>query len=133
MALDTILLDTTAYSAFKRGHDEVLALVRAATTILIPAIVVGELLAGFKGGSRRDANRSDLQAFFASPRVRAVPISRATAERYAVIYHYLRTNGTPVPTNDLWIAASAMEHGAAVVTLDVHFGLMPQVIVAHLD
>jgi tRNA(fMet)-specific endonuclease VapC len=133
VALDTILLDTSGYSAFKRGHDEVLLLVRAATTILVPAVVVGELLAGFEGGSRRDANRSDLQAFFNSPRVRAVPISRATAERYAVIYHYLRANGTPVPTNDLWIAAAAMEHGAAIVTLDAHFSLMPQVITAHLS
>lgn len=95
-------------------------MVRTATTILVPAVVVGELLAGFEGSSRREAKRSELKAFFNSPRVRAVPMSRATAERYAVIYHYLRANGTPVPTNDLWIAAAAMEHGAAVVTLDAH-------------
>lgn len=128
MALDTLLIDTSAYSAFKRGHDEALDFIRSAGDIILPAVVVGELLAGFERGTRRDRNRDELDSFCAAPRVRVASISSDTAERYAVIYRHLRGAGTPVPTYDLWIAASAMEHGAVVLTLDGHFSLMPQVI-----
>ena len=133
MELNRLLLDTSAYSAFKRGHDEVLALIRVAERILLPPVVIGELLAGFEGGARRDRNRDELGAFCAAPRVAVAPQTWASAERYAIIYHYLRLAGTPVPTHDLWIAATAMEHGAVVVTLDRHFSLMPQVVAAILS
>ncbi len=128
MELNTILLDTSAYAAFKRGHSGVLDLVRAAERILLPAVVIGELLAGFEAGARRERNRSELDQFCASSRVGVLPLTGASAERYASIYGYLRAMGTPVPTNDLWIAAAAMEHGAILVTLDNHFTLMPQIL-----
>lgn len=128
MELGAILLDTSAYSAFKRGHGEVIELIRSAGRILLPAAVVGELLAGFEFGGRRERNRAELDEFLAASRVAITPITRSTAERYAVIYRYLREKGTPVPTNDLWIAATAMEHRAVVLTTDGHFSLMPQVI-----
>ena len=133
MELGAILLDTSAYSAFKRGHGEALDLIRSASHIILPAVVVGELLAAFEFGSRRDRNRAELDGFLSASRVAVAPITRSTAERYAVIYHYLRDKGTPLPTNDLWIAATAMEHGAVVVTMDRHFSLMPQVISILLD
>lgn len=132
MALESILLDTSAYSAFKRGHGEVVEHIRAAGGILLPAVVIGELLAGFGLGTRAARNRAELDAFCASPRVRVVDLSWATAERYATIYSHLRAAGKPVPTNDLWIAATAMEQGAAVITADRHFLDMPQVIVVLL-
>ena len=67
-----------------------------------------------------------------SPRVKVVPTTAETAERYARIYAYLRSQGRPIPTNDLWIAASAMEHGAELITLDHHFQNMPQIAIHHL-
>jgi len=64
--------------------------------------------------------------------VRIVEIDEETAERYAVVTDYLRRAGTPVPTNDLWIAASAMQHGLKVLTADAHYLKIPQVIAEHV-
>jgi tRNA(fMet)-specific endonuclease VapC len=116
-----VALDTNAYAAFKRGDAEVLAVLRAAPDILVSTIVMGELLAGFAAGSREARNREELAQFIATPRVRLVPVSEVTADSYALIYSQLRRKGKPIPTNDLWIAASALEHGAALLTFDAHF------------
>ena len=124
-----LMLDTTAYTAFKLGNPAALEAIRKAPDILIPLIVFGELLAGFEAGSWREQNRQELTAFLQSPRVKLVPIIADTAERYALIYAYLRQQGRPIPTNDLWIAASAMEHSAELLTADGHFNHVPQIIV----
>ena len=124
------MLDTSAYSAFKRGHTGVVRHLRRAEEILLPTIVLGELLGGFEAGRRSRRNRDELGLFRESPRVRLVSIGEATAERYAVIYASLRAMGQPIPTNDLWIAASAMEHGTELVTLDRDFTQVAQILVA---
>ena len=126
------MLDTSAYAAFKRGHEEAAKALRKSPEILLPSIVLGELWAGFEVGSRRDQNRQELDAFLASPRVALTPVTAETAARYAAIYAYLRANGRPIPTNDLWIAALAMEHGATLLTADAHFLEVPQILVTHL-
>ena len=123
-----LMLDTSAYTAFKLGDSTVLEAIRKAPKILIPLIVFGELLAGFEAGSKREQNRQELTAFLQSPRVRLVPVIADTAERYALIYAYLHQKGRPIPTNDLWIAASAMEHSAELLTADGHFLRVPQII-----
>ena len=133
MAVSRLLIETSAYAAFKRGHTEAIAALRTARSILIPAVVLGELLAGFDVGGKRKKNRSELREFQLGSRVSLVEITRETAERYAHIYAYLRGIGRPIPTNDLWIAASAMEHGAELLTLDAHFLKVPQVMVIHLS
>jgi predicted nucleic acid-binding protein len=92
--------------------------------------VLGELLGGFAAGSRSRKNRDELRLFVESPRVRLAPLGEATAERYALIYASLRSAGRPPPTNDLWISASAMEHGVELVTLDRDFSHVPQILVA---
>ena len=125
------LLDTSAYSAFKSGHQGVITAIRRATEILLPSTVYGELLAGFEAGSRIKKNREDLREFTLSARVKIVPSTVETAERYARIYAYLRTQGRPIPTNDLWIAAAAMEHSAELITLDSHFQNLPQITIYH--
>lgn len=130
--MKTLMIDTSAYALFKRGHQGTLAHVRKAPTILLPAIVLGELWAGFEIGSRKSQNRDDLDAFLASPRVSVASVVSETGERYARIYAYLRNSGRPIPTNDLWIAASAMEHSATLLTADAHFLHIPQIIVEHL-
>ncbi|MBI4603081.1 MAG: type II toxin-antitoxin system VapC family toxin [Planctomycetes bacterium] len=126
--MQRIILDTSAYSAFLRGHPEVKREVQAAEDIVLTAVVVGELIAGFLGGSRPTENRRKLQAFIASPRVRVLGVDEETAERYGLVQDSLRKAGTPIPTNDIWIAASAMQHGLRVVTTDVHFRQVPQVM-----
>jgi tRNA(fMet)-specific endonuclease VapC len=127
--MSRLTLDTSAYSAFKRNHVDVVQRLRRAREILVPAIVLGELLAGFEAGARSRRNREELRLFLGSPRVRLASITAETAERYAVIYASLRSAGNPIPTNDLWIAASTMEHGTELVTLDGDFGHVPQIMV----
>ena len=130
--MKTIMIDTSAYALFKRGHPDAVSMIRKATKLLLPVIVLGELWAGFEIGSRRAANRHELDAFLASSRVSMSPVNNETAERYARIYAYLRKNGRPIPTNDLWIAASAMEHSATLLTADAHFLHIPHIFVEHL-
>lgn len=117
-----LALDTNAYTAFKRGDANVLAALRQADTLLVSVTVLGELLAGFAAGNREAVNREELSRFLASPRVRLAPATTATADLYAVVYAALRRKGSPIPSNDLWIAASALEHGAALLSFDAHFG-----------
>jgi tRNA(fMet)-specific endonuclease VapC len=123
-------LDTSAYSAFKQGHGGVVRHLRRADEILLPSIVLGELLGGFAAGRQTQRNRDELELFQRSPRVRLVSIGEATAQRYAVIYASLRAKGQPIPTNDLWIAASTMEHATELVTLDRDFTHVAQILVA---
>ena len=80
-----------------------------------------EAIAGFAAGTRQARNRAELAGFIDSPRVRVVACCETTADNYALVYAALRRKGRPVPTNDLWIAASALEHGVALLTLDAHF------------
>lgn len=119
-----ILLDTSAYSAFKRNDERVMGLVRRSEEIVFSPIVGGELLAGFRWGSRFERNRDELLEFLAHPRVRLVPLTLTTADRYGRIYRVLRRKGTPIPTNDLWVAAQTMETGAELVSLDRHFAVV---------
>ena len=127
------LVDTSAYSAFLRGHEALqLALQRAERIVLTP-IVLGELGAGFRAGARPQKNAAELDQFLSSPRVDVVTVDPETAERYAVIVHGLRRAGTPIPTNDVWIAASAMQHGLRVLTTDLHYDRIPQIIVERFE
>ena len=116
-----ILLDTNAYSAFMLGAFEVVEILAQADTLYVNSVVLGELLGGFAVGSREAKNRSELARFLASPRVAVLPLTAITADSYALIHASLRRKGQPIPSNDLWIAASALEHGAALLTRDAHF------------
>lgn len=130
--MSELVVDTSAYAAFKRGHPDAVNALQKANSILLPNIVLGELLAGFEFGNRREQNRAELDEFKKSLRVRILPITQETAERYAVIYAFLRAGGKPIPTNDLWIAAVTMEHGAELLTADRHFLQLPQIMVKYL-
>lgn len=116
-----VLLDTNAYSDLARGHLPITDRVRQAETVLLSSIVAGELLGGFHRGTRFRENFADLQRFLAQPRVQLVPVSLTTADRYGRIYAALRRRGKPIPTNDMWIAAHAMETGAELLSSDPHF------------
>jgi tRNA(fMet)-specific endonuclease VapC len=116
-----VLLDTNAYAAFMLGAAEVVDVVAHADKLYLNSIVLGELLAGFAAGTREPKNRAELARFLDSPRIEILPVTAETADSYALIYAGLRRRGQPIPTNDLWIAASALEHGAALLTRDAHF------------
>jgi len=124
-----LLVDTSAYSAFMRGHGEIKVALQEADEIFVNSIVLGELRAGFIKGRRRRKNDDELNTFLASPRVKLLDVTEETAERYAVILNSLWQAGTPIPTNDIWIAASAMEYGLELLTTDEHYQKVPQVIV----
>jgi predicted nucleic acid-binding protein len=128
LALRRVLSDTNAYAAFKRGDARALEIFRHAPEIALNATVMGELLAGFASGSRAAKNRRELAEFLHSPRVKQLAVDAETAEHYAVLFAGLRKKGRPVPTNDLWIAASAMQHGYAVFSFDKHFAEMENLI-----
>ncbi|MDE2768978.1 MAG: type II toxin-antitoxin system VapC family toxin [Chloroflexota bacterium] len=116
-----LLLDSNAYSLLRREQRQVARLVRGAEEILLSAVVVGELLAGFRGGSRYEQNLADLRDTLNNPLVTFVPVGSVTADRYARIVASLRDKGRPIPANDAWIAAHAMETGADLVSADRHF------------
>jgi tRNA(fMet)-specific endonuclease VapC len=128
MAMREILLDTNAYVAFKRGLPEVVEVIRHAQVIGINSVILGELLAGFAVGSREDANVEELKRFMSSPRFRMFSLDEVTASQYANIYRGLRLIGQPIPTNDMWIAATALQHQLAVLSFDGHFKCVKGVV-----
>ena len=116
-----LLLDTNAYTALMRGDAETVEVLAHADRLLMNSVVLGELLGGFAAGTREANNRALLAKFLDSPRVELLAVTAATADSYALVYFSLRRKGQPIPSNDLWIAASALEHGAALLTQDAHF------------
>lgn len=116
-----LLLDTSAYSALVRGHPEVVRRVRGASRLLASPIVLGEILFGFRLGSREEENRRRLEEFLRGPYVELLEVTRTTAERFARIAAGLREKGRPIPLNDIWIAAQSMETGADLLSSDRHF------------
>lgn len=131
--MNRVLVDTSAYSAFMRGHPDVQSALQQAEEILLNPVVLGELLAGFRLGRHRKKNEEELRHFLSSPRVSVVDIDQETADRYAVVFDALRAAGTPIPTNDLWIAASAMQHGLRLVTTDAHYQKAGQIVVDYFE
>jgi tRNA(fMet)-specific endonuclease VapC len=114
-------LDTSAYSYFKRGDEAVVDILDAADWLGIPAVALGELRAGFAFGSKPRENERQLAAFLRNPVVRVLDIDDAASAIYAEIVVALKRAGTPLPTNDIWIAAVAAREGASVLTYDAHF------------
>ena len=116
-----LALDTSAYSRFRAGDARVHDLNAAAEIVLIPATVLGELYGAFEMGSRSRENRVTLSEFLTEPFVRVVPISADVARQYGRVYAGLRRSGTPVPANDMWIAAATIDQGACLLTFDRDF------------
>jgi predicted nucleic acid-binding protein len=116
-----ILLDTNAYVAFKQGQPDAVEIVQRASQLALNSTVLGELLAGFAFGSREEKNRAELQQFLNSNRVRILLVDDGTASYYATVYRLLRKKGQPIPTNDMWIAASGLQHSYALFSYDGYF------------
>jgi tRNA(fMet)-specific endonuclease VapC len=122
-----IAIDTNRYSDADRGEAEVLMVLRAAETIFIPFIVLAELRFGFMNGSRPAENERKLSRFVSSPRVELLFPDEATTKEYARVASQLRKQGTPIPTNDLWVAALTIQHSLTLYARDRHFDHLPQI------
>jgi tRNA(fMet)-specific endonuclease VapC len=120
-----VLIDTNIYSLALKGDPQVAGVLKKIGSIGISAISIGELLSGFKGGGREEKNKAELDFFLDSPRVVVYPVDVDTADFYAVIRNNLKSAGTPIPTNDIWIAAVAFQHGHKLFTKDEHFKMVP--------
>jgi predicted nucleic acid-binding protein len=124
-----VCLDTNAYSRLMGGHVPLTQLLESCEEVLLSATVLGELHAGFELGARRETNRRQLGEFLALPGVETIPVTTDIAERYGILISQLTRQGTPISTNDIWIAAAALETGSRLVTYDSHFRHVPGLIV----
>lgn len=119
--MSAFCIDTSAYSNFRRGNEEMATLLDRAELVGVSTIALGELRTGFLLGSKRQRNEMELDAFLDSSVVEVLPVDSETSRHYAEIVAELRKAGTPVPTNDIWIAATAARNGVTVLTCDDHF------------
>ena len=115
------LLDTNTYMELLKGNVAVADLVRNAERVAFSMVVVGELLFGFRNGNRYERNVAALDDFLSQPWIELAQVTRTTADRFGRIAAALRKAGTPIPTNDIWIAAHTLETGAELITFDRHF------------
>jgi tRNA(fMet)-specific endonuclease VapC len=121
-----VALDTNRYRDFCEGRPEVVSQLRKAEHIYLPLPVLGELRAGFVCGTLARQNEAVLNRFLAEDRVSVLCMDAATCFWYARLFKQLREQGTPIPTNDLWIAALVEQHTLLLYTRDRHFKSLPQ-------
>lgn len=120
-----IILDTNAYAQLLAGAQDVLDAISVANILYMSIFVLGELHAGFAGGSKEQENRDILDRFLRKPTVKILNATMETAEIFGQTKSKLRAAGTPVPINDLWIASHAIETGSTLITFDKHFRKIP--------
>jgi tRNA(fMet)-specific endonuclease VapC len=125
MEVNKVLVDTNAYSLYLLGDKNVKFYLEEASFIYLSTIVVGELLVGYKSGSRESANRTLLDKFASKSTVNILNINPETADIYADIFLTLKRKGRLIPTNDMWIAAHTIETGSKLITYDDHFLQIP--------
>jgi len=123
--MNSLLLDTNAYTRYIAGESAVLDAIRSADIVYMSIFVLGELLCGFKSGTRERENRLLLRKFLGGPKSRILEGTEATSEHYGSLKAHLKKSGTPIPLNDVWVAAHALETGSMLVTFDLHFEHVP--------
>ena len=123
-----VALDTNRYVDLCKGVPETVALLEGAETVLLPFVVIGELRAGFAHGRRPAENERVLRGFLFKDGVRALFADDQTTHHYASVFRQLRKQGTPIPTNDMWLAALALQHNLVLHARDRHFDHLPQLV-----
>ncbi len=121
-----LALDTNAYRALTENRQEALGLVQRADSIGMPVPVLAELRFGFLGGTRGRQNEATLMKFLDSPRVHVLACDEQTTHFYSQLKLQLKKQGTPIPINDVWIAALVLQHGMTLLTYDSDFDHLPQ-------
>jgi tRNA(fMet)-specific endonuclease VapC len=120
-----LIADTNAYVRYLAGEEKILDYFAAADQIYLPVFVLGELFAGFRGGSKEQQNRRILDQFLGKSSVGVLEATRETAEYFGIIKAALKKAGRPIPLNDVWIAAQVLETGSVLATYDPHFLAVP--------
>ncbi|MBZ5576397.1 MAG: type II toxin-antitoxin system VapC family toxin [Acidobacteriia bacterium] len=121
-----VALDTNRLTDLFRGDTALAKQLAVCDEVQIPLMVLGEIKAGFHGGTEPHRNEALLRKLLAKPTVAILLPGRETAQQYARLFVQLKRAGTPVPDNDLWIAALALEHDLVLITRDRHFDRIPQ-------
>ncbi len=120
-----ILLDTNAYVGLLRGDEQILAYLGHADQVYMSVFVMGELYAGFRASNREKENKQILESFLMKSTVSVLEASKETAEIFGLIKSSLGKTGHPIPVNDIWIGAHAIETGSVLLTYDRHFVSIP--------
>ena len=120
-----ILLDTNAYVRFLRGDEKVMTYLAQADSVCMSVFVLGELYAGFRAGGKERNNRQILERFLLKPTVTVLEATIETADIFGLIMASLKKSGNPIPINDVWIAAHALETGSILLTYDDNFAAIP--------
>jgi tRNA(fMet)-specific endonuclease VapC len=128
MEIMKISLDTNAYTKLMQGHKPIADELEKAEELFLSTIVIGELFSGFSMGAKAKENALQLEDFIENEAT-IVTITRNIADRYAALFKHLKIHGTPIPTNDIWIAAAAFETGSMLASYDAHFALVPGLMV----
>jgi len=123
-----VAIDTNRYVELCRGGDETVAILEEAEAILLPFVVLGELRAAFAHGRRQVENERVLRRFLQKDAVRVLFADDQTTHHYASVFRQLRKQGTPIPTNDMWIAALVLQHNLMLHARDKHFDHLPQIV-----
>ena len=121
-----LALDTNRYTDLCRGETSVVEAVEHADEVWLPFIVLGELRAGFAVGTQGPQNEAALRRFLVKPAVGVLYAAEPTTHHYSAVYRQLRKQGTPIPTNDMWIAALTLQHSLVLCARDAHFDALPQ-------
>jgi len=124
-----VCLDTSAYSRLMRGDPALATDLEESDEILVPVTVLGELHAWFEMGVRQSENRERLKTFLDQPGVFELNTTSNVASRFGVLVQQLRSQGTPIPTNDIWVAAATLECGARLIAYDIHFCHVPGLLI----
>ena len=123
-----LALDTNSYSDLRRGDRSVTEKVESASEVWLPFVVVAELRAGFAAGNREPGNEALLRRFLIESCTGILYPDDQTTHHYASIYRQLRKQGTPIPTNDMWIAALVLQHSLILCARDAHFDALAQIV-----
>jgi tRNA(fMet)-specific endonuclease VapC len=123
-----VALDTNRYVDLCKGLDQTVALLEEAEAVVLPFVVLGELRAGFAHGRRQPENERTLRRFLLKEGVRVLFADDQTTHHYASVFRQLRKQGTPIPTNDMWLAALVLQHNLALHARDKHFDHLPQIV-----
>jgi tRNA(fMet)-specific endonuclease VapC len=121
-----LALDANRYTDLCRGNASIVETIELADEVWLPFIVLGKLRAGFAVGTQGPRDEADLRRFLLKPGVGVLYADDQTTHHYAAVYRQLRKQGTPIPTNDMWIAALVLQHSLILLARDTHFDTLAQ-------